>query len=137
MSSWQPLSVSNSSSFIQPEVPLSRSQQCTASFYSESMVSTPNLKLVLQSHLRLFPDWSLTFRFFLLKPSVIFTSNSFSLPNSSSCTMALGFNQPLTEMNTRNHPGRKRLSARKADNLNAICEPIVCKVCDPPQRTTL
>jgi hypothetical protein len=29
----------------------------------------------------------------------------FNLPNSSSCTMALGSTQPLTEMSTRNLPG--------------------------------
>jgi hypothetical protein len=39
--------------------------------------------------------------------------------------MALGSTQPLTEMNTRNLPGGKGRPARKADNLTAICEPIV------------
>jgi hypothetical protein len=39
--------------------------------------------------------------------------------------MALGSTQPLTEMSTRNLPVGKGLSARKADNLTAICEPIV------------
>jgi hypothetical protein len=38
---------------------------------------------------------------------------------------ALGSTQPLTEMSTRNLPGGKGLSERKADNLTAICEPIV------------
>jgi hypothetical protein len=33
--------------------------------------------------------------------------------------------QPLTEMNTRNLPGGKGRLAREADNLAAICEPIV------------
>jgi hypothetical protein len=33
--------------------------------------------------------------------------------------------QPLTEMSTRNIPGGKGRPARKADNLTAICEPIV------------
>jgi hypothetical protein len=37
--------------------------------------------------------------------------------------MALGFTQPLTEMNTRNLPGGKGWPARKADDLTAICEP--------------
>jgi hypothetical protein len=46
-------------------------------------------------------------------------------PNPSNRTMALGSTQPLTEMNTRNLPGGKRRKARKADNLTAICEPIV------------
>jgi hypothetical protein len=40
-------------------------------------------------------------------------------------TMALGSTQPLTEMSTRNLPGVKERPARKADNLTAICEPIV------------
>jgi hypothetical protein len=39
--------------------------------------------------------------------------------------MALVSTQPLTEMSTRNPPGGKGLSRRKADNLTAICEPIV------------
>jgi hypothetical protein len=33
--------------------------------------------------------------------------------------------QPLTEMSIRNLPGGKGTSTRKADNLIAICEPIV------------
>jgi hypothetical protein len=32
--------------------------------------------------------------------------------------------KPLTEMSTRNLPGNKRRSARKANNLTAICEPM-------------
>jgi hypothetical protein len=47
------------------------------------------------------------------------------LPNPSSRTMALGSTQLLTEMSTRNLPGGKGRPARKADNLAAICEPIV------------
>jgi hypothetical protein len=40
--------------------------------------------------------------------------------------MALGSAQPLTEMSTRNLPrGKGGRLARKADNLTAICEPIV------------
>jgi hypothetical protein len=38
--------------------------------------------------------------------------------------MALGSTQPVTEMSTRNLPGGKK-PARSADNLIAICEPIV------------
>jgi hypothetical protein len=49
----------------------------------------------------------------------------FNWPNISSRTMALGLTQPLIEMNIRNHPGGKGRPARKADNLIAICEPIV------------
>jgi hypothetical protein len=49
----------------------------------------------------------------------------FNWPNPSSHTMALGSTQPLTEMNTRNLPGGKGRPASKADNLTAICEPIV------------
>jgi hypothetical protein len=39
--------------------------------------------------------------------------------------MALGSTQPLTEMSTRNLAGGKGRSARGADNLTAIYEPIV------------
>jgi hypothetical protein len=41
--------------------------------------------------------------------------------------MALGSTQPLTEMSTRNIPGGEGRPAPKADNLTAICEPIVYK----------
>jgi hypothetical protein len=46
-------------------------------------------------------------------------------PDLSSRTMALGSTQPLTEMSNRNFPGGKGWPVRKADNLTAICEPIV------------
>jgi hypothetical protein len=39
--------------------------------------------------------------------------------------MALGSTQPVTEMSTRNLSGGTERSARKEDNLTAICEPIV------------
>jgi hypothetical protein len=39
--------------------------------------------------------------------------------------LALGSTRPLTEMSTRNLPGSKGRPARKADNLPAICEPII------------
>jgi hypothetical protein len=39
--------------------------------------------------------------------------------------MALGLTQPLTKISTRSLPGGKGRPARKADNLNAICEPII------------
>jgi hypothetical protein len=48
----------------------------------------------------------------------------FNLPNSSSRTMALGSTQPLKEMITRNLPGVKERTERKADKLTAICKPI-------------
>jgi hypothetical protein len=51
----------------------------------------------------------------------------FNLPNASSRTMALGSTQSLTEMSTRNIPGGEGRQARKADNLTAICDPIVYK----------
>jgi hypothetical protein len=51
----------------------------------------------------------------------------FNLPYPSSRTMALGSTQPLREMSTRNLPGGEGRPARKADNLTAICEPIVYK----------
>jgi hypothetical protein len=49
----------------------------------------------------------------------------FNWSNPSSRTMALGSTQPLTEMSTGNLPGGKGRPARGADNLTAICEPIV------------
>jgi hypothetical protein len=39
--------------------------------------------------------------------------------------MALGSTQPLIEMSTKNLSGGKGRRARKADNLTAICEPII------------
>jgi hypothetical protein len=51
--------------------------------------------------------------------------------------MALGSTQPLTEMSTRNLPGDKGRPARKAENLAAICEPIVWKMWEPRCLTTL
>jgi hypothetical protein len=39
--------------------------------------------------------------------------------------MALGSTQPLTEMGTKNLRGDKGRPEREADNLIAICEPIV------------
>jgi hypothetical protein len=61
----------------------------------------------------------------------------FNLPNPSSCTMALGATQTLTEMSTRNIPGGEGRPAHKADNLTAICEPIVYKMWEPQHLTTL
>jgi hypothetical protein len=49
----------------------------------------------------------------------------FNLPHRSSRTMAVGSTQPLTEMSTKNLIGGKGLPAREADNLTAICEPII------------
>jgi hypothetical protein len=51
--------------------------------------------------------------------------NSFNLPNPSSRDMALESTQLLTEMSIRNLLGGKGRLARNADNLTAICEPIV------------
>jgi hypothetical protein len=51
--------------------------------------------------------------------------------------MALGSTQPLTEMSTWNLPGGKGRPARKADNLTAICEPIVQKIWEPRRLTAL
>jgi hypothetical protein len=55
--------------------------------------------------------------------SISETIGFFKWFNPSSCTMALGSTKPLTEMSTSNVPGGKALPARKACNLNAICEP--------------
>jgi hypothetical protein len=51
--------------------------------------------------------------------------------HTTSRTMALGSTQTLTEMSTRNLPGGKGRLARGADNLTAICEPIVSKMWEP------
>jgi hypothetical protein len=48
-----------------------------------------------------------------------------NLPDSSSRTMALGLTQPPIEMSTRKFLGGKKRPVRRADNLTAICEPIV------------
>jgi hypothetical protein len=61
----------------------------------------------------------------------------FNSPNPSSRTMALGSTQPLTEMNIWNLPGGKGRPARKADNLTAVCEPIVYKIWEPRRLTIL
>jgi hypothetical protein len=49
----------------------------------------------------------------------------FNWPKPSSRTTAQGSTQPLTEMSTRNVPGGKVRSLRKADNVTDICELIV------------
>jgi hypothetical protein len=49
----------------------------------------------------------------------------FNLPNPSNRTVFKGLTQPLTEMSTRNLLGGKGRPALKADNLTAVCEPIV------------
>jgi hypothetical protein len=61
----------------------------------------------------------------------------FSWPNPSRRAMALGSTQPLTEMSSRNLPGGKRRPALNADNLTAICEPIVWKMWEPRRLTSL
>jgi hypothetical protein len=45
--------------------------------------------------------------------------------------MALGSTHPLTDMSTRNIPGGKGRPVHKAENLTAICEPIVYKMWEP------
>jgi hypothetical protein len=61
----------------------------------------------------------------------------FNWSNPSSRTMALGSTQTLTEMSTRNLPEGKGRQTRNADNLTAICEPIVQKMWEPRRVTTL
>jgi hypothetical protein len=60
----------------------------------------------------------------------------------SSRILALGSTQPLTEMSTRNLPGEgggggKGRPACRADNLTAICGPIVWKIWEPQRLATL
>jgi hypothetical protein len=42
-----------------------------------------------------------------LRINIRMSLNFLNLPNPSSCTVALGLTQPLTEMSTRNVPGGK------------------------------
>jgi hypothetical protein len=42
--------------------------------------------------------------------------------------MALESTKPLTEINTGNRPGGKGRPAREANNITAICEPIIYKM---------
>jgi hypothetical protein len=51
--------------------------------------------------------------------------------------MALWTTQPLTQMSTRDLPGRKGQPEHKANNLTAICEPNVYKMREPLRPTTL
>jgi hypothetical protein len=51
--------------------------------------------------------------------------------------MALRSTQPLTQMSTTNFPEGKGRQAGKADNLTAICQPIVQKMREPRRLTTL
>jgi hypothetical protein len=51
----------------------------------------------------------------------------FNLHNPSSRTMDLGSTQPLTEMSTRKLCEGKGRPVRKADNITAICKPIVLR----------
>jgi hypothetical protein len=46
-----------------------------------------------------------------------------TVPYPSSCTMALGLTQPLTEISTTKTPGSRAWAARKGD-ITAIFEPI-------------
>jgi hypothetical protein len=72
--------------------------------------------------------WRKTSKFIRDKP--IFSSermlhNDYDHKGSVEKKMALESTQPLTDMSTRNLSGGKGWPARKADNLTAICEPIV------------
>jgi hypothetical protein len=51
--------------------------------------------------------------------------------------MALGSTKPLAEISTGNLPGDKGRPGRKADNLTAICEPIIWKMWEPWRPTIL
>jgi hypothetical protein len=52
-------------------------------------------------------------------------SGFFNSPDPSSRIMALSSTQPVTGMGARNLPEGKGQLACKANNLTAICEPIV------------
>jgi hypothetical protein len=49
----------------------------------------------------------------------------FNSPNPSSRTMAVGLTKPRTEMSTGKRLDSKAWPTHKAENLAAICEPIV------------
>jgi hypothetical protein len=51
--------------------------------------------------------------------------------------MAVQSTQHLTEMNNKNPPEGKGRPARKADNLTAICEPVVGEMWEPRRLRTL
>jgi hypothetical protein len=59
-----------------------------------------------------------------------------SCPNPTSCTMALGLTQPLTELSTGNFPWGEGQLAPKADSLTAISEPRLSKKMWEPQCLT-
>jgi hypothetical protein len=61
----------------------------------------------------------------------------FNSPNHSSRSMVQVSVQPLTELSTTNLPGGKGLSAYKADNLTAICDPVVQKMWEPRLLATI
>jgi hypothetical protein len=61
----------------------------------------------------------------------------FNWHNPSSLNIALGSTQRLTEMSTRNILGGKGRTARKGDNLTAICEKIFQKMWEPRCLTIL
>jgi hypothetical protein len=46
----------------------------------------------------------------------------------SSCSIGLGFTQPLKQMSAKNFLGRKGRPMRKSDILTAVCEPIFKKM---------
>jgi hypothetical protein len=60
-----------------------------------------------------------------------------NLPDPFIRTTALGLTQPVTEISSRNFPEEKARQALKADNLIAICEPIVLKMWEPRRLATL
>jgi hypothetical protein len=67
--------------------------------------------------------------------------NLFNLPNHSSLIMALELTYPLTEMTASKilggGGGFEARPERKANNLTAMCEPIVYTMWDPRHFTTL
>jgi hypothetical protein len=68
---------------------------------------------------------------------MIFTSINVILP----AALAMGFTQLLTEMSIRSRKimflGRRARPVLRADNLTAICEPIVYTMWDPQHLTAL
>jgi hypothetical protein len=64
-------------------------------------------------------------------PILMRSLDFYSSHNPSSCTMVLGFTQPLTGMSARNVPKGKTRLTHKADGLAATTKLIVYKMWDP------
>jgi hypothetical protein len=76
-------------------------------------------------------------RSLILVPKRSLNSFSIYLILPAALWMAQRLTEPLKEMSTRKYLGGQARPASKADNLTAICEPIVYTMWDPQHLTTL